>query len=79
MAMKHLLRLCLDSGRHLRSKRKVHFMPMSEAVFKKHEYAMSAKMIIKLVEDFYLRPPEFKGSAASRLPNLLEKLREQLF
>ena len=54
-------------------------MPMSEAVFEKHEYAMSAKMIIKPVEDFYLRPPEFKGSAASRLLNLLEKLREQLF
>ena len=50
-------------------RRKESTVPMSEPVKRK----------IKSVEDFDPRPPEFRGSAASRLPELLENLRgEQL-
>ena len=60
-------------------RRKESTLPMSEATFVKHDYANPVKRKIKSVEDFDPRPSEFRGSAASRLPELLENLRgEQL-
>ena len=54
-------------------------MPLSEAVFEKHDYGKPVKRKIKHVEDFDPRPPEFRGSTMSRLPELVDKLRgEQL-
>ena len=52
---------------------------MSEAVFQKHDYNKPVKRSIKPVEEFDPRPPEFRGTASSRLPDLLQKVKgEQL-
>ena len=60
-------------------KRKESALPISQAIFKKHDYAKPAKRKVKLVENFDPRPPEFRGDAANRLPNFLDKVRgEQL-
>lgn len=60
-------------------KRKDSTMRLSEAVFQKHTYAKPAKRKIKALEDFDPRPLEFRGTVASRLPDLLDALRgEQL-
>ena len=40
-------------------KRKQSTIPMSEAVFQKHDYTKPVKRSIKPVEDFDPRPPEF--------------------
>ena len=55
--------------------RKESTIPMSEAVFEKHEYSKQRKRKIKPVEDYDPRPPEFLGSASDRLPALLEEIR----
>ena len=60
-------------------KRKRSTLPMSEAIFQKHEYAQPVKRKIKPLEDFDPRPPEYRGAVTSHLQDLLEKLRgEQL-
>ena len=60
-------------------KRKQSTLPISEAVFEKHDYAKPMKRKVKHVEDFDPRPQEFRGTTASRLPDLLDSLRgEQL-
>ena len=60
-------------------KRKQSTIPMSEAVFQKHDYTKPVKRSIKPVEDFDPQPPEFRGTASSRLPDLLQKVKgEQL-
>ena len=56
-------------------KRKQSTIPMSEAVFQKHDYTKPVKRSIKPVEDFDPRPPEFRGTASSRLPDLLQKVK----
>ena len=77
MTMKHPSRLCLVSGRHLRSVSK--YIANVRAILQKHEYAKPVKRKIKPVEDFDPRPPEYRGAVTSRLQDLLEKLRgEQL-
>ena len=55
--------------------RKESTLPMSEARFEKHAYAKPIKRKIKLLENFDPRPPEFRGDAASRLPEFLDKAR----
>ena len=60
-------------------KRKDSTLRLSEATFEKHTYAKPAKRKIRSVEDFDPRPPEFRGTVASQLPELLNKIRgEQL-
>ena len=60
-------------------RRKESTLPMSEATFVKHGYAKPVKRKIKSIEDFDPTPPEFRGSAASRLSEFLENLQgEQL-
>ena len=58
-------------------KRKESMIPMSEAVFQKHDYSKPMKQSFKLLEDFDPRPVECRGTASSRLPDLLEKIGEQ--
>ena len=58
-------------------KRKESTIPMSEAVFQKHDYLKPAKKTMKRLEDFDPRPPEYIGTATSRLPALLENLSGQ--
>lgn len=54
-------------------------LQVSKATFEKHDYAKPAERKIKHVEDFDPRPPEFRGLAANRIPELLNKVRgEQL-
>ena len=55
--------------------RKESTMPMSEAVFEKHDYSKQRKRKIQPVEDYDPRPPEFRGTASARLPALLEDIR----
>ena len=50
---------------------------MSEAVFQKHDYSRPNKKKIKPIEDFDPRPEQYKGTAASRLPALLDSVRGQ--
>ena len=60
-------------------KRKESTLPISEAIFEKHDYAKPTKRKIKLLGNFDPRPPEFRGDAASRLPEFLDKVKgEQL-
>ena len=60
-------------------KRKESTLQVSKATFEKHDYAKPTKRKIKHVEDFDPRPPEFRGLAANRIPELLDKVRgEQL-
>ena len=54
-------------------------LPIAEARFEKHDYTKPTKQRVKLLENFDPRPPEFRGNAASRLPDFLDKVRgEQL-
>ena len=55
-------------------KHKESTMCMSEAVFQKHEYSRPNK---KPFEDFDPRPVQYRGTAASRLPALLDSVRGQ--
>ena len=55
-------------------KRKESMIPMSEAVFQKHDYSKPMKQSFKLLEDFDPRPVECRGTASSQLPDLLEKI-----
>ena len=50
-------------------------LPLTEATFKKHDYAKQTKHKIKLLEDFDPRPPEYRGSAMTRLLDLLNAIR----
>ena len=60
-------------------KRKESTLQVSKATFEKHDYAKPMKRKIKHVEDFDPRPPEFRGLAANRIQELLDKVRgEQL-
>ena len=58
-------------------KRKDSAMPMSKVVFEKHDYSKPNKRRFKSFDDFDPRPPEFRGTAASRLPTLLNNIRGQ--
>lgn len=55
--------------------RKESTMPMSEAVFVKHQYSKPKKRKIESIEEFDPRPPEFRGTASKRMPELLEEIR----
>ena len=60
-------------------KRKESTLRVLDATFEKHDYSKPVKRKVKHVEDFDPRPVEFRGSAMSRLPKLLEDLKgEQL-
>lgn len=58
-------------------KRKDSAMPMSTAVFEKHYYSKPVKRRLKSLDEFDPRPPEFRGTVASRLPTLLNNIRGQ--
>ena len=58
-------------------KRKESSIAMSEAVFQKHDYSRPNKKKIKPIEDFDPRPEQYKGTATSRLPALLDSVRGQ--
>lgn len=58
-------------------KRKDSAMPMSTSVFEKHDYSKPVKHRLKSLHDFDPRPPEFRGTATSRLPTLLNNIRGQ--
>ena len=54
-------------------------MRLSDATFQKHEFSKPIKRKVQNVEDFDPRPENFRGSASSRLPKLLNQLKgEQL-
>ena len=57
-------------------KRKESTLPMSEAIFQKHDYSWPTKKI-KPIEDFDPRPEQYRGTANSRLPALLDNIRGQ--
>ena len=60
-------------------KRKHSTIEIPSAVFEKYDYSKPVKKKVKLIEDFDPRPPEFKGTVQSRLPELLNKVKgEQL-
>ena len=60
-------------------RRKESLLEMSKATFQKHDYAKPKKQQVKMIEEFDPRPQEYRGTVASRLPQLLDKLRgEQL-
>lgn len=60
-------------------KRKESTLRVSEATFEKHDYSKPVKRKVKHVEQFDPRPVEYRGSAMSRLPKLLENVKgEQL-
>ena len=48
---------------------------MSRAVFEKHDYSKQEKRRIQLVDNYDPRPPEFRGTASERMPELLEAIR----
>ena len=58
-------------------KRKESTLPMSEAIFQKHDYSRPNKKKIKPIEDFDPRPEQYRGTANSRLPALLDNIRGQ--
>ena len=58
-------------------KRKECSIAMSEALFQKHDYSRPNKKKIKPIEDFDPRPEQYKGTAASRLPALLDCVRDK--
>lgn len=60
-------------------KRKESTLRLSDASFEKHDYAKPVKRKVQSVEDFDPRPEAFRGTASSKLPQLLKKLKgEQL-
>ena len=56
-------------------KRKESNMPMSTAVFEKHDYRKQKKRKVTLTEEFDPRSVEFRGTAPSLLPALLDSVR----
>ena len=56
-------------------KRKESNLPMSAAVFEKHDFQKQRKRRISPTEDFDPRPVECRGNAKSLLPTLLESVR----
>ncbi len=56
-------------------KRKESNLPMSAAVFEKHDYQKQKKRRISITEDFDPRPIECRGTAQSLLPALLDSIR----
>lgn len=58
-------------------KRKESSLPMSKAVFEKHDYSKPVKHKYKSLEEYDPRPLQFRGTTASRLPAFLEKVRGQ--
>ena len=48
---------------------------MSKAKIQKHDYAKPNKREVKMIEDFDPRPLEYRGTAASRLPQLLDTVK----
>ena len=56
-------------------KRKESSLEMSKAKIQKHDYAKPNKREVKMIEDFDPRPLEYRGTAASRLPQLLDTLK----
>lgn len=61
------------------TKRKESTLPMSEAKFVKHDFSKPVKRKIQSLEEFDPRPECYRGSASSRLPQLLNQLKgEQL-
>ena len=53
-------------------KRKESTLPMSAAVFEKHDYQKKKKRRVSFTEDFDPRPAEYWGTAPSLLPALLD-------
>ena len=58
-------------------KRKDSTIEVSCTVFEKHDHARPGKKKVKLIEDFDPRPPEFKGTVQAKLPELLDKIKEE--
>ena len=56
-------------------KRKESSIPMSAAVFEKHEFDKQKKIKISLIEDFDPRPAECRGIDKSLLPALMDSVR----
>ena len=56
-------------------KRKESNLPMSAAVFEKHDYRKQKKRRVSLTEDFDPRPVDCRGNATSLLPALLDSVR----
>ena len=56
-------------------KRKDSSLPMSAAIFQKHDFQKQKKRSISLTEDFDPRPVEYRGNANSLLPALLDSVR----
>lgn len=56
-------------------KRKESHLPMSDAVFKKHDFQKQQKRRINLTEDYDPLPVECRGNAKSLLPALLDSIR----
>ena len=55
-------------------KRKGSNIPFSEAVFKKHDYNKQNKRKVDFTENFDPRPAEYKGTAPTLLPILLNEI-----
>ena len=58
-------------------KRKSSTLPIATVEFEKHDYSKQVKRKVKSLEDFDPRPPEFRGTATRRLPELLRSIRGQ--
>ena len=56
-------------------KRKESNIPMSAAVFEKHDYQRQKKRRLSITEDFDPRPAECRGTAPTLLPALLDSVR----
>jgi hypothetical protein len=57
--------------------RKESDLPMSAAVFEKHDYRKNEKRKVSLTEDFDPRPLEFRGNAKFLLPNFLKSVQSE--
>ena len=78
MVMKFLLLRCHVCGRLQGNANRVQYLCL-KLFFKNMITLKPVKRSIKPVEDFDPRPPEFRGTASSRLPDLLQKVKgEQL-
>lgn len=58
-------------------KRKESTLRIAEATFVKHDYSKPTKRKVASVEEFDPRPPEFRGTASQRLPELLQELKHE--
>ena len=59
------------------SKRKESILPMSAAVVEKHDYRKQKKRRVGITEDFDPRPLEYRGTAQSNLPALLDSVLDE--